>query len=137
MSFRPFSRQDIIARLGGITGNYDPRMTAFENAGTEDVLGRAETDWPDTTFGKGQGAAPHTPLPPGIGGINPLDPTPALPERYTPESIYNPDMDIPGVGSFIYGPDNMVMQNTIPQAQVGRHNMAIQCLADMAFGHIP
>jgi len=129
MAFRPYSRQDIIARLkgtslGGISGNYDPRKTHWENAGTQDVLGREETDWPDTTFGKSQDDAPYTPPSPGMGGINPLDPAAALPEQYSPASTYNPDMAIPGVGSFIYGPGNMVMQNIIPQARFWPHNYA-------------
>jgi len=103
MAFRPFSREDIIARLkgtslGNVGGDFDPRMTTFENAGVESVFGRPDTDWPDTAFGKNEGNQPYTAPTSSIGSVDPLNPPSPLPDSYPAGPTYNPDMDIPGVG---------------------------------------
>jgi len=118
MAFRPFSRQDIIARLkgtslGGISGNYDPRKTQWENAGTEDVLGREETDWPDTTFEGAKTSESYSPPGRGIGTFDPTAPSgPSyLPQGITPQlPPIPPEMDVPGFGAFTYGPNKDVVR---------------------------
>jgi len=44
MPFKPFSREDIAARLGGYSSNYDPRKTLSENAGLHNPSGGDDLD---------------------------------------------------------------------------------------------